>query len=954
MSASEKPADSWTPGSLPLLSDSILTGHNSPKSLAADGEQRISLSSLRPSKLGGKRKGHLAASKSLASSVVLERVMLERQARSSAIFKSTSDFTSLTAKSSAVFRDLSPPQQSVKKAKSIKDEVIAMSCELDANIAKVMPPCPVNMSPREQAEMKMKVLQFYNYTFNRLILQERTICSDKAMLLRRLHKFYNQLINEVPDAVDSLKEKEKGCDARVGDYASQLAESKRQIEALKKENEELKAQLLATKDENEKLADESNRKTVVISSVQFDLDVAKGEAVQAQFKLKKKKEKMRSLKKAVRDLESEEKNQLAQIDELTKELQLFHQGETGYIVQYHEAKAKFHDAEAKIKELEGQIYALEHIPKADACVDTSDIPVPVKKKKKGGKEQKRGGSPSGRISLADSDKPAERGLVRSLSSFKRSPVIRRTQHSKLKKTVSSSMSLVAIPDLPEVAQIEPSASFSSLLTDVQADMLYQETETQTTSRSLTETKNPEAETTEATAVSGRAGDAEQAEATVEGNFDVDSIAFKEVPGYNVDHSGLENLPDVMKIVMPLLAQPYVPVTAHSLRIVTVGATATVVKGEKNLIWALRIIHSFLLDPYVRASENQTRNSIESLFVDWIVNQYKIQHLVNQVIADFADVLAKHKAADQMLQFFSEILESKVSMSSLCFLAALYSFSSTFTYPNIYTTLENLNDDIFEPRIHVLSATKILQRCFTDKVAATFMKDRVNAEKPLIDYVKFLRDATEFFDKQHEEIYEKTKALLFVCGSAESRLIGYDTFHRFMGFLSGDIDTKREWKTTMIRKQERATSVVNIHEVLTVCVDKRIPFLNLIALPQITDSVAKMKNLSPHIVEFFYGLITRYTKIKPRIYPRLTEAQTTKLNSIVDDLRYSLLVIDLPRSIFCYRLFLSKLDRVTLKDKGFVPFHVNSPPEIISQVVKYLDKSEKVAFALLSDTKETEN
>lgn len=105
--------------------------------------------------------------------------------------------------------------------------------------------------------------------------------------------------------------------------------------------------------------------------------------------------------------------------------------------------------------------------------------------------------------------------------------------------------------------------------------------------------------------------------------------------------------------------------------------------------------------------------------------------------------------------------------------------------NIYTTLENLNDD-FEPRIHVLSATKIVERCFTDKLAATFMKDRVNAEKPLIDYVKFLRDAAEFFDKQHELIYEKTKELLFVCGSAESGLIGYDTFHRFMGFLSNDI------------------------------------------------------------------------------------------------------------------------------------------------------------------------
>lgn len=941
-------------GPLPPLGDSILTGQNSPKG-TLDSDQRISLSSLRPTKLGSKRKGRLAASKSMASSVVLEKVMLDRQVRSSAVFNSSTDFTELASKSTAVFRDLSPPQ--TKKGKSVKEEVIAMSCELDANIAKVMPACPVNMNPAEQAEMKMKVLQFYNYTFNQLILQERTICSDKAMLLRRLHKFYNQLITDVPDVVAGLKEKERGCDEKVGDIASQLSECKKQLEALRRENEELKLQLLTTKDENEKLADESNRKTVMISSVQFDLDVAKGEAVQAQFKLKKKKEKMRSLKKSVEDLESEEKNQLAQIDDLTKELQLFHQGETGYIVQYHEAKAKCHEAEAKIKELEGQIYALEHIPKADACVDTSDIPPPPKKKKKGGKEQRRLSSPlsnSMRMTLAetasDADSVVEKSLVRSLSSFKRAPVVRRLGHSKGKK-VSTSMSLIAIPPLEEpVEQLEPSASFSSLLTDVQADMLYQETETQTTSRSGVDLKQS---ARESAAVSGRAPSEAPAEAnTPREVIDLDGITFKTVPGYNVDHSGLATLPDILKIVMPLLSQAYAPVTAHELRIVTVGATATVVKSEKNLIWAMRIIHSFLLDPYSRAVENQSRNSIESLFVDWIVNQYKIQHLVNQVIADFAEVLEKHKHTDKMLMFFSDILQSKYTISSLCFLAALYSFSSTFTYPNIYTTLENLNEATFAPKIHALCATKILEKAFTPELAAVFMKSRIIPDEPLLDYVQLLRDATDFFNTQHELIYEKTKNLMFVCGSAESKLIGYDTFHRFIGFLSGDIDSKREWKGIMIRKQEKVTSVINIQELLSVCVDKREPFLNLIALPPMGESIARIKALSPHIVEFFYGMVERYTKVRPRLYPRLKEEQIGKISGSVEDLRQSLLMIDIPRSIFCYKRLLSKLDSITLKDKGFVPFHINSPPEIIEQVVKYLNKAEKVAFALLPESKET--
>ena len=821
---------------------------------------------------------------------------------------------------------------SVKK--TLREEVQKITQELDSNIASISNVDLTKLTSMEQAELKTKLLQFYNYAFNQVILQEKTACAERAILLRRLNKFYNQLVIDIPSLIENFQNYTNEYNEKYNTLAKKSQEMEKSLDKFKKDNARLREQIDSFKRQLQIVTDSSNQKDIQISSNTFDLDFTKGQLTQLQYKLKSKEDKLKKIKKSMQDIEEENQNQLVQIETLTRSINQYQQGEAGYIVMYHDEMNKNEELKKQIKELEEKIKQMANIDKKETEVQTDPI-------------ETNNDNNNASIPPGSSKSKKKKDL-----------------HDTLKKSdlTSSNKKLLTNAKPPNERSTSGHRSRSSTESSQsktgKQKVLFEEKEVQTDPITVLEKGNSNEEeeippelTNHNTTVNSPQNEKEESTDNV-GKIQTPpseiNNEYINPPGYNVDHSKIDNLPDLFEIIMPFLSQPYVASVEQELKIINSKSFANIAKNQKPIVWAIQLIHNFLTDPFVRSIENQTRISTESIFVDWISRRYKLQHLITQAMSDFSYVLLNHRNTSSYLEYFTDILMDKYTFPQLCFLSTLYSFSNEFTFPKITDLLQELSFDV-EPQIHIECIQKIFGKSFTEDLAVKFAADfHCTKENPLVNYLDFLKSAVEFFGQKHNLLYAQSKNLLQLCGCYDNQVINYDVFVKFFGLLGSQhkFNTKDAWKKALSRYEDTNESMLRLSGILTVCAEKKEPLMEIFELPPLGNQVNRLRSLKSFISDLYFDLLMRYACLLPQIFGKLPTDIVQKLLGDYENVRQALLKVDVGHVVYLYRIVLNKMDRLLMKGRGFIPFNPQSTSEVISKLVEYIDKTEAVSFAMI--------
>ncbi|OHT01597.1 hypothetical protein TRFO_07497 [Tritrichomonas foetus] len=842
--------------------------------------------------------------------------------------------------------------------KNLREEVSQIIHELDANIAASIPVATDDLSTEEQAELKARLLQLYNFSFNKLILQEKTSCTERALLLRRFHKFYNQLTVDIPVLMERIHKYTSEYDEKYDDLLQRSKELENTVEENSKENISLKDEVATLKRQLKVLTDSSNQKDIQISSNTFDLDFAKGQVTQLQFKLQSKSDRMKNLKRTVRKLEEENKNQLSQIETLTKSINEFQQGETGYIVMYHNEIAKTEKLTKRIQELEEKIEEMSNIEKNDQEVQTEQVDfsrtMPLVKKRRKDKDH-------------DDVKVLRKSdvmLLKEENINKMSKSSKNQINVNINETCSPSVSKSIIEKPINYIHIEIQTDESGLQINEHKSNLHQVLSKSSlksmkqSSDSFNSTKEPidTIETIE------HNDNKEKNQSKNEEDVDIGikitdgrpktvsrNIRYVNPKGYNINHEAIDELPDLFEIIMPFLSQPYVSPVDQELKIINAKAFSNIVTSEKPIVWAIQVIHNFMIDPFVRSIENQTRISTESIFVDWISRRYKLQHLIAQAMSDFSYVLISNRATSPYLSYFIEVLMGRYSFPQLCFLSTIYTFTHDFTFPKLSILIQDLTFDE-NIKIHIDCLERILSKCFTEALALKFVNTLgANPENPMVSYLDFLKRITDFFGEKHKHLYSQSKDLLMMCGCYDNHMISYDVFTKFFSLLgrNQNHNYKDSWRKALSRYEDKNSSMLKLSGILTVCAELKDPLMEMFEMPPLSGQVSRIKKFQSYISDLYLDILTRYANIIPHIFTKLPQPMVQKLKKYYENIRQALLRVDVGQSIYLYRIILTKIDHLIMKDRGFIPYNPNSSSDIISKLVEYIDRTEAVAFAMIS-------
>lgn len=905
----------------------------------------------------------------------------------------------------------------------LRDIVNKLAQQLDANIAALVASATQPLSPQDQVQLKAKMIQYYNFTLNELILQEKTQCADRAKLLRRIEQFYTNLVADFPAALAHFQEEKTLLQIEIDSYSGKEDEFRKQIEVRDVEIKELQEKIDGLLKQIEIITNESNQKDITISSNSFDLEYAKGQIQQLQFKLKAKKDRTKTLKDAIKQRDEESKKQLEQIEKTTKMIEQLQQGETGYIVRYHDEILKNEEAQKRIKALEDTLDSILNIEKINISTDTSDLPQQKKKKnKKNELKQENSGDfskhPPPQVvgvlssvtmcnisnfksgnSLADTlaNTNFNLGSIQACGSNGSNTSLLSNTAEQPTKKLSTSISFRTIPRIKSSHSIETDEqqpTLFNLLNGISPSVSnknkkmekpveeekYKNIQTQTqppkkpvvikmvegvsnqalsfASKMKNFMKNvpkkepkledviKEEDEKHEEEEEPKLPDMYEDEIVLDGTH-IDELDFIDPLDYKIDHDEVsKKIPDLFPIVMPFFSQPYIQPQPQDLRLLNVDSYSNIVSNPKPLVWGLQIAHNFLIDPFVRSIENQSRVSVESIFVDWISRQYKLQHLVNQVIADFTLVMTKYKDINRTMKLVYDIMEGQFSISQVCFISTLYTFSEEFTYPSISKNLQDLESKSQPPLIHIICAYKVMAKCFTVSLAEVMLIPHVDLNNPMIDFTDFLRDSAEFFGDKHKLLYAQTKNLLWICGCVDSHVIDFDTFQNFFSFLDLRADIRKEWKRMMNRQEDKTVNMIKMPDLLTLCAEKRKPLMELLMLSPLSKSVNSLKSLPTLVIDLFRTFSIRYTRVKPSLIHKLSTKVLEQVSPTLDKLKDSLLAADMPKILWYYKILLIQVDSFILKEKGFIPYNPNSNSEIIRELNEYFDKSEAVSLAMI--------
>ena len=796
-----------------------------------------------------------------------------------------------------------PPMIGEPKKLSLRKDIIQISNSLDHAISEITPLIHDDLTISDHAELMDKLIQLYNFHFNQLILSEKDNNSDFALLLRRFQQFYNQIISDIPAIKTKYEEQINAMQNQIEVLSGEIDKKENYKELIESRNIDLEKSVDVLKDKIEEITKKSHEKDIKLQNIQDENEFNKSSVYQLNFQIKSMNEEMERLKKAIQQRDDEMQRSLLQNEEYMKDLTKLHEGEAGYIALYHEEKVKRENAESKIKELQKHIHEMS-IQKSDISVDTSDIPQPILVKTKSKKK------------LAN-----EKYSSNSLNSFTQDEQFLADPSLKAYDIAETQTSPRLIKSINETIESQVPCNANSLIIE-KKDILSQTYESIFHENKNDEIKLPSSKQTML-------------------NKEADSVAdreYIEMPSQET----LKAIPDLLPTITPYLSKPCINTQGgkESLNILLPGTTLP--RNDKPLIWGLQLIHNFLTDSYLRSIVNITKVSTEIIFVDWVKEQYKIQHLVNQVINDFSYLLINF-ADDPLIKLFTDILENTYSFPQVCFISTIYSFSVHLTKPSYLEMLQGVEPKTSQLKIHIRIAFELLTKSFNDKIANTFLLKSATKENPYIDYISFLRQCSSLFGDKHLLVQEQARNLLKICRCSDLGNVQIDSFKSFFCFLgiNNSKDLKHYWKSI---QEDNSTTA---QKIISLCADKKKPLMKLISLKSIESTVKKVSALSALMSTFFEEFVSKFTDTIPAVLQQSSDLVKEKTKENLESFKDSIINVDIQKMLWEYNQFLLKFEDYSLNEKGFIPFSSHPDEEVVSQILEYFQRAESVSFAFVN-------
>lgn len=918
-----------------------------------------------------------------------------------------------------------------------REEIKNIDSELEQNLQALK---DKKDSMPTQDDSQTQMLHIYNYAFNRLILDEREICSDKSILLRKIQTFYTRAISSIPDLNQQLIQANDQISAKEKEKEQSISSLQEDIRRLQVHISQLEDQINQKDFEIKKVIEESNQKDVNLSSLQYNADYDHSKIINLQFQLRKKKEKIHRLQDTIKQQESENKEQLQHLETLSQELEDYQSGQSSYVVQTGTLKTELEKAHEEMKQLKDDLKRYQSIEKKDCGVDPLDNENNTKRSHR--QIQKKTTSqffnqnnmqnqPQNLIftniglpSIPSESNVGSMNMISQNQSFNMNMMIPNnflnssTSISSVvsgnhldqfnsvipdplksnNKVVNSSYSMANFKKGPNVQssisqmnipfpsvnsqkskdnQPPSSLNLSNLLSK-EDFKLSSETKETKAELSLSATEYQEFVIEEKESLIHPAEEEKQNqnnenffeqakfedEEETESSKYIASIDYSNVRcSYN--SKALAKLPNLVKIVLPFFSLAFSINHQADLNIFNVGnfITINIVKNQKPLSWGIEIIHDYFFDPYIRAFENYDKTP-ETAFSDWIHQKYKLHHVVEQAIADFASILVRYAESPDnskvenksdepvigpvkvnwLVKLFHEVLLGCFSHSQVLFLATLYTFSAQFTYPNFVDMISKR--EFVEPIfIDIKSAFAILNKCFTPQIADSFMREKIKEGNPLIEYSRFLRDCTHAFGDLHQRIYSQAKILLSLCGCLDCNLISHEELQYFLTFL-GVKDPKRCIKSLQSQLPTSDTPIT-LSNLLTLCAEQQKPLMELLSIEPLTQSQTRFDNLKPTSGELYRNFLVRYTQLVNYVMDKIEPNSAIKLQKVTKKLRNAILFVDIPKMLWMYRIFLNKVESITLNERGGIPYSGDRMTiEMVEQLKDYFNRTENVSFALL--------
>ena len=862
---------------------------------------------------------------------------------------------------------------------SVKEEIARLNDSLDETIQSLLP--DHEMDDKEKFDYTMKMVRVHNYAVNQLVLIDKNNCSDRALFIKRLATFYQEVIDDFPNYFTTYKEKIDNLQNEVQKYTDKTTKLEEELKTNQEKLAELKDKLEKLEEEKEKLIKESNDKDVDIQALNDKVQLYESSNITYQFKLKKEKEEKEQFQQMYKNIVEDQKQQLEVVENLSKQLKQREDGESGVVWDLRKAEVRINELQDQNTQLHKTIYALEHKERFDACVDTSDLPQETKgkKKKKQQQQQQQQNLPSD-IPYAAQPIPQFPSQSRFNFSQTASGKISQNPSQALINARNSSLNLIPsqgsecgmkriIVTKDQSTETEPTERESiEIQTDIHIDFYIPATEKggaisrmnsikldpQSQGHTSRDTENTENQEHATVAV-------EFTEEELNSVLNIDEIEFNPVKGYEVDEEKLANIPNLFPTLVPIFGSPYRVVTPRGLDRLNIGKMTGIKKQDRSLVWGLQLIHNFLCDPFIRCYEAAQLDGAEEIFFEWLVRQYKVAHIVNQICGDISILIYTNREVEQFIRFFSDLMENNYKYAQLCFISTVYSFSINLSHPEITTLLQEIDllPSHDKVTIHTKCAYALLSKLMSPILATAYFRTRINPHEPMINFVDFLRNTANFFNEKHRQLFHRSYDILSICCTnnaidlneiptnkrgKDDIVVTYDVFNRFMCLLDSVEEHKQWWESILLEKKE---TVLDVTSLISVCAERRRPLLELLRLEKISTKIAEFNKNKPLVHEFFQHFLKRFTETVPEVIHRLPEEVVSKVHNYVEDLRQDFLNIDLRQILWHYRMFLSTIDQSMLDIVKQIPFSIRSPDEVFNDIIDFYNMAEKVSFSLMS-------
>ncbi|EAY19108.1 hypothetical protein TVAG_189990 [Trichomonas vaginalis G3] len=817
----------------------------------------------------------------------------------------------------------------------LRQEIQQISSQLDEEIQKFMPINPAN--DKEKLEITYKLLQIHNIAMNQLILLDKTTCSERAILLRRLQTFYKEIIEDIPSYFTAYEQEIANLRVQLEELSKDRDKCKTESENLTIDIDSIKTKIETLQKQNEDLIKMSNDKDVEIQVRDDKITMLTVSLQGSQIQAKENASKAESFERMYHKSVEESKQQLEVIEKFSQQIKAVEDGNSGVVWDLRKAEVRIKELEQQNQALNRSVYNLQNVPKDDKCVDTSDLPPPPKSKKKKKPQNVATDSVGQIVQQAANIAPSV-----SIGGF-----------APLRGRIPSNVSLLQLssggnstnPFISEQPSMVRRASNKDK--ETQTDKIEtSEIEVQTDPVNIImlpeekEEKQEEEEKHEGPATEMIVENIQN-----ETILDIWKVDFNRVNGYDITKEELDKIPDLFPTLVPVFGQPFKSPETRELDRLNIGKLEGVKRQDRPLVWAFQLIHNFLTDTFVRSVEAMQLQYGEAIFVEWLSRQFRLPHIVNQICADVSLLLFTTRNVEPFMKFFSNMMENFFTYPQICFISLLYSFTVNLTYPNLLKMIQdyNLAEEHTNICIHMRTAFTVLSRCLSPGLASTFIRQKVMPEQPMWKLFDFMTQSATFFLDKHQHIYQSTVSILQLCGhSSDSSLITYDVFNKFMCLMDSVQDHSKWWNNLM---QQNHTSGVDMLGLISICAERKRPLIELFRLDNMKPSMDKFKGLSTALYEYYMSFIERFAVTIPKILDKSPAQLLEKLERVIPKIRNDLLTINFASFSWHYRVFLNITDTTMLNVVHQIPFRLDSDDKTYKEINDYFTMCERVSFAL---------